>query len=68
MDPYFQDRHLIKIANDISMPAKTIVKEVNDYKIENELTKPLVFVKQIDNMVQHKIKRIFTHVNKTRTR
>lgn len=43
------------------MSPKQIVKEVNDYKIENELTKSLVFEKQIKNFVHHKIKRIFSH-------
>lgn len=64
MDPYFQDRHLVKIAKDISMPAKKIIKEVNDYKIEKELKKSQVYVKQLGNMMMNRIKKIYSHAQK----
>lgn len=64
MDPYFQDRHLLKIAKDICVPSKKIIKEVNDYKIENELKKEQVFVHQITNLAQNRIKKIYSHAQR----
>ena len=64
MDPYFQDRHLVKIAEDINVSAKNLVKAVSDYKVENELTNSRVFVRHVQNIMSQGIKKIFSDAQK----
>jgi len=59
-DPFFQDKHLVTIAENASLNANKIIKECNDYRIQNEITPGQIMTRQINNIVHQKIMKLFT--------